>query len=132
LLVRVGVSVPHGKARISAGQAVPPLVTAHMLIDTGASGCALDHAIIAQLGLQPTGSAPIHTPSTGGTPHTALLFDVAFQIVNDGGHAHVIPAIPVMACDFAAQGIGGLFGRDALGEARLTYAGMDGLFLLSF
>lgn len=117
----------------SAGQTPPAPFLAEMLLDTGASHTNIDQSIVTSLGLTPTGTSQMLTPSTGSTPVTVPTYDVG-MVITGGLHGaqHVIPAQPVSACDFSAQGIHGLLGRDFMQTARLTYSGVDNLCYLSF
>jgi hypothetical protein len=103
-----------------------------MLLDTGASHCSLSDAIIAQLGLQPTGSIQMHTPSTGSTPVTAATYDVDFVFQGHNGQSHALINQAVNGCNLSAQGIDGLLGRDFMSAGRLTYSGPDSFCYLSF
>jgi hypothetical protein len=51
-----------------------PSVRALMLVNTGASGSAIDQEVIAMLGLQPTGAIAIATPSH--EHHDVLTYDI--------------------------------------------------------
>jgi hypothetical protein len=88
-------------------------------------------SVIQQLGLQPTGSIDIHTPSTGNAAHQCSTYDVDLIFPGNPAPKH-IAALPVVESDFAAQGIQGLIGRDVLRDFRMTYSGPDNLVLLSF
>src|SRR5438105_3157608 len=72
----VGVSAPRMQALQQAGLPIPQAVQLRCLIDTGASSTCLDATAITPLGLTPTGTALIATPSTGGTPHQCDTYDV--------------------------------------------------------
>ncbi len=49
--------------------AIPNPVAVKGLVDTGASCTVIDPTVVQRLGLTPTGSTMILTPSTGSTPH---------------------------------------------------------------
>jgi hypothetical protein len=115
----------------SAGIAIPAPAIANLLIDTGASGTAIDSTIVTQLGLQPTGTTTIRTPSTGMTPHTCSTYDVELTIPGAGTARH-IPALAIIDGHYLSQGIQGLLGRDILKDARLIYGGPDNYCMLSF
>jgi hypothetical protein len=110
---------------------VPQPVFANLLIDTGAFCTAIDATILAQLGIQPTGTANVMTPSTGATPHTFSTYDVELTIPGATPVKHV-PALAVVDGSYIAQGHQGLLGRDVLADARLTYSGPDQVVLISF
>lgn len=108
-----------------------------LLVDTGASHTNLDAGIIAKLGLQPTGSINVMTPTTGQTPIPQPTYDVdlviqGFALPGMVGLPHVVHNHSVSCCDLSLQGIDGLLGRDVLALARMTYSGPDNHFLLSF
>ena len=132
--VVVGVSGPRQQALTQAGQPIPPPVVAKLVVDTGASLTSIDTTILAQLALPPTGKVAIHTPSTQGKPHPADQFDVSIVLygVSTNILVYNVVALPVIDGSFKAQGIDGLLGRDILAASRLTYAGPDGMYLMSF
>ncbi len=77
----VAVSLPRQTALQNAGQAVPAPVPARALIDTGASCTAIDPSLIQALGLTPTGTVPVHTPTTGQSPQICNQFDIALALI---------------------------------------------------
>lgn len=103
-----------------------PSVRSLMLVDTGASGSAVDHEVIAQLGLQPTGSIAIATPSHDH--HDVLTYDIDLIIEQNLFH---LADVPVFATGFKNQGIAGLIGRDVLRHMLLVYNGYSGDFTLA-
>jgi hypothetical protein len=122
---------------IAAGLTPAPPVTAMLLVDTGASNTHLDDQIIARLGLQPTGSISVLTPTTGKIPVAVSTYDIdliiqGFSLPGMVGLPHVVHNHSVSGCDLSAQGIDGLLGRDVLALARMTYSGPDNHFFLSF
>jgi hypothetical protein len=129
----VGVSIPRTVALKEAGLPIPPPVMIRGLLDTGASGTAVDPIVLTQLGLTATGSTLVNTPTTGATPLPADLFDVAFMIPGpDGTQPLFSQTMPVMASDlFAAQGFHALIGRDILSQCVFVYNG-SGFFTLSY
>src|SRR4051812_33831012 len=90
IAVMVGVSTARFQALTGAGQTPPPAATGMFLIDTGASCTCVDPDLLSNLGLQPTGTAGIRTPSTqGGAPHYCDQYDVSLFIPDSsvgGGH----------------------------------------------
>lgn len=132
--IHVGVSQARRNALTAANQPIPNAIPTRSLIDTGASCTCIDPTILNQLGLTPTGSTHIHTPTTGGAPATANQFDISILIVFGsplrmlyGNHT-----IPVVESDLSAQGIEALIGRDILASGILQYNGETGLFTLAF
>lgn len=81
-VVNAGIGVSEGRraALIAANQAVPAPQYVRGLIDTGASFTSVDPIILANLGLTPTGTIDIVTPSTGQGVHTTDTYDVDFSL----------------------------------------------------
>lgn len=130
--VLVGVSGPRMQALKAAAQPVPELIVVRALVDTGASCTAVDSGVIQRLGLVPTGTIGISTPSTGGTPHQCTQYDAGIGILLDPPSLHVMLTMPVLGTSFAGQTIQALIGRDILGQGILVYNGRSGQFVLAF
>jgi len=129
----IGVSGARYQALTTAGLPVPPVQNVRALIDTGASGTCVDPMVFEALELQPTGSIPVLTPSTGTTPVDADTYDVAISIPNGQQAALIIHNMPVTASElFAAQGFHALIGRDILQQCVLTYNGAISLFMFAY
>jgi len=134
-IIRVGIAVsePRNNALISEGQSPPPPVLVRAVVDTGASCTCVDPAVIQKLRLTPSGTTPVHTPSTGGTPVSRNQFDVAIGIVMDAGQVHVSSLIiPVVESDLAGLGIQALLGRDVLDQGIFIYDGRRKVLTLAF
>lgn len=129
---QVGLSKPHADALVAKGKQVPRAVNVRGLVDTGASGTALDPSIIKSLNLTATGSIPIHTPSTGAAPHYCDQYDVALILPLPGGMHYQFAALPVITAELSAQGLQALIGRDVLSGGILIYDGFAGTFTLGF
>ena len=110
---------------------MPHMVVLDCLIDTGASVSCMDSAAIGPLGLQPTGMTPISTPSTGTNPVQCAQYDVAIGIYHPD-YSRIFDTVPIVAVDFSAQGIQGLFGRDLLKSCLLVYDGTGQMFCIGF
>lgn len=133
LQLYVGVSQPRGIALQQAGQSIPPLRLIRGLVDTGASNTAIDPTIIEGLGIQPTGSMAIVTPTTGPTPVQVNTYDVGIVIPLRGpGQTHTIFALQVFESSLTVQGIQALIGRDILRNCLLVYDGPGNIFSLAF
>jgi hypothetical protein len=129
--ILVGVNQPWAQQLRTSGQPVPPAVLVQLVADTGASCTCLDPTVLAALGLSPTGSTSIHTPSTGAAPHTVNQYDVSLNI-QFPTLMFSMSCVPVIESHLLAQGIQGLLGRDMLAHALLIYNGPAGTFVLSF
>lgn len=129
--VTIAVTDARAQALTNAKLPIPAPAQARLLIDTGASNTSLDQAIITSLGLQPTGTVQMHTPSTANAPVTCNQYDVRLSIPHPWLHRH-FHAVPVLAADFSAQGLHGLLGRDLLASCVLIYNGEMGFYTLSF
>ena len=127
----VGLSAPRIAALRQANLPIPQAVVLRCLLDTGASGTCIDAAAIAPLGLTPTGTTLISTPSTGGTPHQCLTYDVGMMFVHPGGN-RFFGTVAVVATDFLTQTIDGLVGRDVLSSCLFVYDGAARIFSIAF
>lgn len=134
-IITVGfvVSAPRRAALQRAGQPIPSPVIVRGLIDTGASCTCVDPTVIKKLQLAPSGTVPIHTPSTGTVPHNCNQFDIGIAIIMDNGQVH-LPGmiIPVIESDLNSQGIQALLGRDLLDQGILIYNGTSRSVTLAF
>lgn len=128
----IGISAPRQRALVSAGLPVPTPVLVKLLIDTGASGTCLDPISIGSLGLSPTGTIPIQTPTTNGVPHQCNLYDISLIIPAPKGQPFYIDALPIVESSLKSQGIDGLLGRDVLANCVLIYNGSIGWYTLSY
>jgi hypothetical protein len=128
-----GVSLPRYNALTKASMAVPALQTADALLDTGASGTCVDPEIITTLGLTPTGTVPVRTPSTGQGSHPAEQYDVRVIIPGPAGEAPlIIQALPILCMDLKVQGFRAIIGRDILAKCQLTYWGVARFVALAY
>ncbi len=130
----IGVSNPKYQALLAAGATAPQPVPIQALVDTGASHTCVDPTILAVLGLTPTGTAPVHTPTTGQTPQQVNQYDVGLLIPGaDVGHPPLVRnPLPVLESALTVQGIQALIGRDVLSDCVMIYNGATGLFTLSY
>lgn len=136
----VGVSSAMYAALQAQNKQAPAPVLCRLLIDTGASNTNICQTVIAKLPIVPTGSVPVHTPSTGVVPAQMSQYDVNIYIpMNQAApgsglitpSVHTLANVPVIATDFSAQGFQGLLGRGALQRASFSYHGHMGLCSLS-
>lgn len=135
LIAFVGVSEARESALKANNVSVPNLVRVAALVDTGASATCLDPTILTTLGLTPTGSTLVSTPSTGNTPVQADQYDISL-LVPPAGNSQVplfLGTLPALSCgDLAPQGFQALIGRDVLSHCILIYNGNRGHFSLAF
>jgi hypothetical protein len=128
----IAVSQARRDALKASGQPMPTPQRIRGLIDTGASCSCVDASILQALNLQPTGTVPVHTPSTGPIPHPANQYDVSITLHHPPQLSFSIPNIPVVDSDLSIQGIDALIGRDILENALLVYDGSTGIFTMAF
>lgn len=130
----VGVSQGRRTALESSNSPVPNAVQVDGLIDTGATCTCVDPSVLDQLGLSPTGSTTVNTPSTGDTPAVADQYDVSVIIPTGPGHAPLTrQTVPVVkSLLLPRQGFHALIGLDILRGCHLTYDGQNGLFTLAY
>ena len=131
--IGVTVSLPRQTAMTTQGIPAPPPQLVRALIDTGASCTCIDNGVIIQLGLQPTGTAQMVTPSTGSIPTTVNQYDLAIYLFMDNQHVHQMAmTIPVIGADFSSQTIDALIGRDLLSEGGFFYNGTTNTLTIAF
>ncbi len=135
LIALVGASAPRTQALVAANAAVPAPVQISALVDTGATGTVIDPSVMQTLGLTPTGTVNVITPTTGSTPVPCPQFDIALVI--PGATANdpplIFQTIPVIASELLApQGIHALIGRDILDQCFFVYNGGVKQFTLAY
>ncbi|MGB7209051.1 MAG: retropepsin-like aspartic protease [Pyrinomonadaceae bacterium] len=128
--VAVAVSSLRADALTLAKQAIPDAIVIRALVDTGASCSCVDPDVLTSLGLTPTGSASIHTPSTGGIAAHYDQYDVDLMLTHPKLVLNV-QNVPVVATELGMQGIQGLIGRDVLENCLLIYDGQSKEFTIS-
>lgn len=101
------------------------------ILDTGASGTALDSALIRQMSLLFRDTVPVHTPTTGPNLVYRNQFD-ATCVIGETEDVPLSATIPVIESEFASRGFFALIGRDVLRRCILTYNGPDDRFTLSW
>jgi hypothetical protein len=107
------------------GLPIPAAVQASALIDTGASGTAVQAGLLADLGLHPVGVIPVGTPTT---QEHILLPQYAVELTMPNGFLDVT----VIEAPLGGQNIQALIGRDVLRYAVFIYQGHTSQFTLSF
>lgn len=134
MVVLVGVSTARRAALVAENRPVPVDIRVDALVDTGASCTCVDPHVLSRLGLSPTGTALMQTPSTGDTPIETAQYDVGFKIITAVPEdALRLGTVPVVASDlFKAQGFSVLLGRDILSRCLFQYDGMKGTFTFAY
>ena len=133
IIAHIGVSIPRQQAMIAAGLTAPPVVQGQFLIDSGASSSCVDAGLIAKLGLTPTGSVAIHTPSTNGVTHSCNQYDIMLFIPGmTSGTGCFIDALGIIETSLSSQGIDGLIGRDLLDRWTCVYNGTANIFTICY
>jgi hypothetical protein len=127
----IGVSVPRTSALRNANQPVPSPIQIRALIDTGASITCIEAQALQPLGLTPTGTIPIVTPSTGSTPSIRNQLDVSLTLMHPNLN-FTVPAIGIVECGALSPLFQGLLGRDLLSSCLFVYDGIGGHFSLAF
>jgi len=131
--VWIGASVPRASALKAAGRTPELPKQVRALVDTGASCTAVDPSIIKSLGLIPTGTTYIQTPSTGAAPHLANQYDVLLGVTyQHAPEVLIFEALPVIESALIQQGFHVLLGRDVLGKCLFIYNGQEAYFSLAF
>lgn len=119
---------------LGAGQEPPAPFVGHALIDTGATDSCIHPVVTAHLGLEPRGTALVHTPSTGGDPHRVTLVDLSIFLIPSGeGTPLDLPSVSAMETELLrTQGIHALIGQDVLARCVLEHDGPQQRFTLSW
>ena len=136
-VVNAGVLVSSGRkeALVAEGKDVPILRSIRALIDTGASMTSVEPAVLQILGLTPTGTIEMVTPSTGQEVHTAETYDIDFMIGGSDPQDTPLTIKNLRVCSselYLKQGIHALIGRDVLARCILIYNGAVGEVSLCF
>jgi hypothetical protein len=113
------------------GRYYPPPHVVRALVDTGASSSCVDVGVVSSLGLDPSGSASVHTPSTMGLAVYKLTYD-ACVVFGDGKPDPRTYVLDLIETDLASQGFELLIGRDILARCVLNYDGPNGIFSIAF
>ena len=130
----IGVSDARRNALIAANLPVPNPIQIQGMIDTGAGAMCVDPAVLSQLGLTPTGSTLVNTPTTGTQPAQANTYDISLRIPSAASQpALVHHTLPVIESSLlVAQGFHALIGISVLRGCLLTVDGQNGLFSLAY
>lgn len=129
----VGVSQARQDALKSANQPIPPLEKVRALLDTGASCTCIDPSVLTALGISPTGTTQMNTPSTGDKPQDVNTYDVSIYIVGATPPPLSLRTVAVAeTLLLKQQGFHALIGRDILEAFVIHYNGPLKYITLSF
>jgi hypothetical protein len=88
-------------------------------------------AALGTLGLAPTGTVAVTTPSTGATAATCNQYDVSLTLLHPQP-CLAFNVVPIVECSSLGGGIQALLGRDLLRHCLFVYDGPAGRFSLGF
>jgi hypothetical protein len=123
--VGVTISAADEAALQAAGRPVPAPVTVQALVDTGAGISGLGAATARLLGLVPTDTRLIATPSAAAV--WMNVYTIRFLL--PGGAEEEVKAA---GAELAGHGTGAILGRDVLAHAMFVYVGYAGQCTISF
>lgn len=118
----IGVSAARRAALTAATQPVPAMIHVRALVDTGASHTCVASSVLHPLGITPTGTVPIFTPSTGVVAADREQYDISLLILNDTLPPFLRATMPAI-CTELFGGIDVLIGRDILNTCLLVFDG---------
>jgi hypothetical protein len=131
-VARVTIGMTETDANVVRHSGAPVLQPIHggALIDTGATFSALDHEVIAELGLQPVGRLDV---AGFDATYTQLRYD-AQLVFEDGMHLEIVASGAQLRrpSESPIPGYEALLGRDVLAIATLTYDGVEERVSLQF
>lgn len=105
------------------------------LIDSGAMCTAIDPTVLAKVAF-PKNKVPVHTPSTGATPHMANVCDVSLYLHHpghqdlEGSHYTLGQELAVTESTLLPMGIEVLIGMDVLSRCLFLVDGPGQKFTL--
>ena len=123
--VRIGVGAEVEKLLTNDSKPVPTAISAHAMIDTGATSTVIRDDIAQKLGLQPVGVTFINTPSSTNVRCYEYLVRLLFP-------DNVTVEATAISAPLQGQHIQCLVGRDILTRGVLIYIGYMNSFTLSF
>jgi predicted aspartyl protease len=129
LPVEIHVPTAYSNVLISLNLPVPHPMSGFGLIDTGASGTAVDESVMMQLGVPPINVVPIKVMTPGGpTQQNTYPVMIAFP----GTGLPPFEFSTVLGSQLQGQGIMALIGRDLLSQMLLVDNGRTGSISLSY
>lgn len=124
--VKIGLSLPATEELKAQKKDIPLPYEVTALIDTGASGTAINSEVVQNLSLISRGITQIATPSTKA--HSCNVYDISLLLPNKV----TIPLLQAVEAPLEGQNIQCLIGRDVLSKGILIYNGYTNTFSLSF
>jgi predicted aspartyl protease len=116
---------PRLEVKLTDTAASSPPVAVEALVDTGATVTVVANDVLRRLGLNPVGTALVHTPSSSNVRCYKYL--VRLALPNNVDLETVAIGTPLRG-----QHIQCLIGRDLLSRAVFVYTGQTNTFTLSF
>jgi hypothetical protein len=99
------------------------------LIDTGASSTCVVAGVLQPLGLAPTGTIPMTTPSSGPNPVICNQYDAGVFLMHPTLTLG-LDAMPIIECQPLGGTIQALLGRDFLVHCLFVYDGQSQRFTI--
>jgi hypothetical protein len=130
--VLVGVSQLRANFFKAANLPVPSPLQLRLLVDTGADMTSIQAGLLAPLGIVPTGSIQLHTPSTGGNPVQCDQYEVGIVFARALPNPWPVDILPIFECQKFIGTYQGLLGRDILDQSVLTYNSFGQTVTISF
>jgi len=128
LLLSVEISLPQALANLLTAQdkSLPPVGTGAALVDTGASCCCVEEALLQQMQLKPVSQVHVSSPN-GNRLQNVYFTRLAFP------GAPIPPLeIPVVGVQMNQGKTVCLIGRDLLRHCVLIYNGPMGSYTIAF
>jgi hypothetical protein len=114
-----------------AKRPVPAPLSVRALIDTGASGSAIDPNIVSRLGLFTTGRTLVHTPSSGSNYVERDQYAVSLYLGSQPGETAGY-TLSVIETPLASEGFIAIIGWDILSKCVLFCDGPQRTFRLDY
>lgn len=128
LQVEIAVPAELAAALQAAELPIPAPSVGLALIDTGASITSVDERVLQSLGLSPTGTVPVATPSATRVQQPVYACVLSFP----GAPLPPIPFNEVVGSQLSGLGFSALIGRDILRFCQLVYNGPEGFWTIAF
>ena len=132
--VLIGLSTTSIRALRAALRPIPPPISVHALIDTGAEVTGVDSGLLQTLALPQRNFVLANLPAHGGLA-ISHWHDAGVTIVHPSGKRQdnlVMRSLAVLALPLAALGYQAVIGRDVLARCHFLYSGPRNRFRLSY